>query len=252
MKIQDIYRLAEGANVWTFTSGDTPIDFNGETYVPKIVGRTEPESKNELSKANIELSLSIDDELALRYRSNTTDALVTLTIWTKQDADFLVIWKGRMASTKPQDQIFKIVFESIFTSMRRPGLRRRFQRNCGHMLYGRGCFVNKELFGVDGTTATVVGAIVTSAAAATKPDGYFSGGILKAPDGTLRYVVRHVGTSLLLARPIASLSVGNAVRLYPGCDRTRGTCQNTFNNLANNGSFPFIPIRNPFTGNSFA
>ena len=34
---------------------------------------------------------------------------------------------------------------------------------------------------------------------------------------------------------------GDAFRFLPGCDHTVTTCQNTFNNLARYGGFPYIP-----------
>jgi uncharacterized phage protein (TIGR02218 family) len=35
---------------------------------------------------------------------------------------------------------------------------------------------------------------------------------------------------------------GDTVTLYAGCDRTMATCNSKFNNLANFGGQPFIPI----------
>jgi hypothetical protein len=42
------------------------------------------------------------------------------------------------------------------------------------------------------------------------------------------------------------MTVGDAVAIYPGCDRTPNTCQSKFNNLANDGSFSFMPGQTPF------
>ena len=52
---------------------------------------------------------------------------------------------------------------------------------------------------------------------------------------------------------VTALGSGSVnVTLYPGCDRSRSRCVARFNNLARKGSFPFIPIRNPFDGSSIA
>lgn len=257
MKITELYKLVEGATIYTHTSGDKEVTHGGDIYTPLAIGRSQVESKNELSRANIEVSVSIDSVIGKRYMNSVVDAIVSLTVFQQQDLITNTLWKGRLASVKPQESDVKLIFESIFTSMRRPGLGRRYQRNCGHVLYGRGCRLNKEDWDVGGTATAVSGNEVTVASAAGYPDGWFSGGMLEAPDLTLRFIVAHVGSTLSLIRPIESLTAAivggsQSVRIFPGCDRSTQTCQGKFNNLDNNGSFQFIPIRNPFGGSTFA
>lgn len=256
MKITELFRLVENATVFTVTSSDKEVVYSSETYTPVAVGRTEVESKNELSRANIELTFGIDNEIAQRYMNTVVDAVVSLTVFSQEDGDTNVVWKGRLSAVKPQESNVKLIFESVFTSLRRPGLRARYQRNCRHMLYGRGCRLNKEDFDVAGTATAIAGTVVTVAAAAGFPNGWFAGGMLEAPDLTLRFITSHTGSQLTLIRKIDSLSAAivggpQSVRIFPGCDRSRETCVAKFNNLNNNGSFPFIPTRNPFNGASF-
>lgn len=257
MKITEFFKIVEGATVFNYTSSDSDIVHLGDTYTPIAMGRTEVETKNELSRANVELSFSLDSEIGKRYMKSVIDTIVSLTIFSKQDATVNVTWKGRLASVKPQDSNVKLVFESVFTSLRRPGLRRRFQRNCPHVLYGRGCRLNKDDFDAAGVATFANGANYIVTGAGTFADGWFTGGMLKAPDGTFRFIIGHSGNNITLIRPIDSLTEAIAggsqpVTLYPGCDRSPQTCQGKFNNLANNGSFQFIPTRNPFSGSSFA
>lgn len=40
--------------------------------------------------------------------------------------------------------------------------------------------------------------------------------------------------------------LAGAVYVYPGCNRTIFDCNSTFNNIANYGGFPWIPVVNPF------
>lgn len=254
----DMYRFVEGAEIWTVTSSDIPVEYAGEIYAPMAIGRTDIESKSELSKANIEVSMAIDNPIGHKWISSVVDGIVTLTVFTKEfdSGAVQVAWKGRLSGAKPNMSQIKLVFESVFTSMRRTGLRRRFQIQCPYVLYGRGCFLNMEEWGVDGTATAATGNTVVVAAAGSQANGWYLGGMIKAPDGTLRFITGHVGTTLTLIRPIESLvaavAIGaTAVRIYPGCDRTRVTCNGKFNNLLNNGSTPFIPKKNPFGGNSF-
>lgn len=268
MKPKELYRFTEGSQVWTFTSSDADEIYSGETYHSITIGRDECEQKNELSKANINVTVSLDNEMGRRWVKSILDIAVGLTIFSKdvESGDISVIWKGRLASVKPDVSSIKLVFESVFTSLRRPGLRGKYQRSCPHVLYGRGCNLNKDDFAVNGPITAINGVKVTAPAAALQPDGFYNAGMIEGPDGALRFVVQHVGTQLTLIRPLDSLGEGLVnsgygygyglaygqftANIYPGCDRTKETCSSKFANLNNYGGFPFIPLDNPMAGSS--
>lgn len=265
-KPKELYRFVEGSSVWTVTSADSSEVYNGETYVPVTIGRSEAESKNELSRANLQITVDLDNAMGRRWLKNILDEVVSLTLFSKDGADVAVTWKGRLSSVKPEETAITLVFESIFTSLRRPGLRAKYQRSCPHVLYRRGCNLDKDDFAVSSAITAVSGATVTATAAALQPDGWYNGGMIQGPDGALRFVLAHVGSTLTLIRSLDSVTEGFAnsgygngyglfygglaVNIYPGCDRTKETCSGKFNNLLNMGGFPFIPLKNPFGGSS--
>lgn len=266
MTVKELYRFTEGANVWTVTSADADEDYNGETYVSTTIGRSDNISKPELSKSDIQVKVSIDNEFGKRWLQQVVDSIVSLTIFEKEGASVKVGWKGRLASVKPEESEIVLVFESIFTSLRRPGLRKRYQRVCPYALYGRGCKLDKADFKTEGTVSAIVGNVVTCPEAAGFADGYFTTGIIEDPDGNLRFITNHTGDQLTLIRPLETLNEafvssgygvnyggyygGVNIAIYPGCDRTRQTCDAKFDNLLNFGGFPFIPLKNPFAGGS--
>jgi hypothetical protein len=253
----ELFRFVQDGTVNTFTSADEDVVYLAETYSAIAIGRSKIESKNELSKANIDVSLGINNSVARGWMNAQSELPLVLTIFQQNELGTNVIWKGRHASTKPRTADIAFTFESIFTSLRRPGLRARFQRNCRHALYRRGCGLAKATFAEvrEATAVSADGLVVTIPTAVADPAGDYFTGMLEAADGTLRFITVHAGASITLARPIASLvtALGSGpvnVTLYPGCDRSRARCAGRFSNLANNGSFPFIPIRNPFDGSS--
>lgn len=256
----DLFRIVMGARVWTLTSADTDQFYDAgsgmELYSSISVGRGGNEQKNEISKANLDVSIPIDHELAYLLLTSYSEQIMSLTVFTKRDTTE-VTWKGRLASIKPEDAKLTMVFESVFTSLRRPGLRARYQKSCRHALYGRGCKLDPEDFAVAGTLAALSGVTLTVAAAAGYSDGYFLAGMVRAPDGALSYVVAHTGSSLTLQRrsnslenAFASTGIATAVQLYPGCDHSRATCLAKFNNLLRYGGFDWIPQKNPMGGSS--
>lgn len=245
-----------GSSVWTMTAGPD-IVYLSETYVETGIKRNGIEQKNELSKATLEVSIPIDHELAISLLTSYSEEVMTITVFTKIDATYETAWKGRLASIKPGDESLTLNFESVFTSLRRPGLRARFQRSCRHALYGRGCGLNFASHGSAAVINAITGSTLTVPEALLQSNGYFTGGMVAASDGALSYIINHVGDQLTLQRvnfsilsEFALTGVGTAITLYPGCDHLRSTCNTKFNNLLNYGGFDWIPSKNPMGGSS--
>jgi uncharacterized phage protein (TIGR02218 family) len=259
----ELYRFAEqgSALIWTFTSGNEPIVYDvgsgDETYDPTSISRTEAEAKNDLSRANLAITVPLTNAAAQRWLADNGEKIVTLTIFERgKDGTISVVWKGRLASVAPGMTSITLNMESVFTSLRRPGLRARYQRSCRHAVYGRGCNLDPEDFAFAGTASASANRTLTIAEAATKPDGYFSGGMLRTADGQLSYVVKHVGSAITIqhfSRSILDEISGGfpfTVTLYPGCDRSYATCASKFANDLNYGGFDYIPKKNPTGGSS--
>ncbi len=261
MKSVDLFRVTLASAVWTMTNSDVDQFYDAgsgdERYVPTPMKRSGIEQKNELSKASLEIDIPLEHPLALTLLTSVTEQVMSLTVFTVRDAGTFVAWKGRLSGLKPGDTQLTLVFESIFTSLRRPGLRARFQRSCRHALYGRGCTLAPASFATAGTVAAIAGNVVTCAAAAAEADQFYQGGMLQASDGTYSYIIDHTGSSLTLQRVSFSLAndfavngVATAVNIYPGCDHSRDTCDTKFSNLLNYGGFDWIPSKNPMGGSS--
>ena len=256
---KELYRFVEGASafIYTVTSADVAADYLGETYEPVSIGRDEVESKGEMARDNIKVSLSLQNPVARKWFLSSLDFPLTLTIFSQTKDETETEWKGRLASVSPKKSVLEFTFESVFTSMRRMGLRQRYQVNCPHALYGRGCNLNKDDFDTAATVTNVTNAVVTVPAAAGFADGYFSSGIFEDNEGNLRFILSHVGSQLTLIRPMNDLinyaganGYPIACRIFPGCNRTVEICNSRFDNLNHYGGFPFIPGKNPFGGSS--
>ena len=205
--IKELYRFVEGDSdfVYTITSADTDEDYDGETYTPVSMGRDEIESKGELSRDNIKISLPLDNDTARKWFTSSLDFPLTVSIFSKEDDTVEIEFKGRLTSVAPKKSVIEFTFESIFTSLRRMGLRQRYQINCPHVLYGRGCGLDKDDFETAGTITDVTNSVITVPEAAAFADGYFSAGIFEDNAGNLRFILSHVGSVLTLIRPMNPL-----------------------------------------------
>jgi uncharacterized phage protein (TIGR02218 family) len=251
----DLYRFASGADVWTLTSADEDVVHAEESYVRESVKRGEIEQSGDINRARIKITLPRTNTLAQLLLTTVPDYAVTVTIFRHSAEETAVAWKGRIAGTSAGGSEVTLECESVFTSLRRPGLRARYQRQCRHTLYGRGCTLVSADFAVPATCTAAVGESITVTEAEAQPDGWYIGGMCEH-GGILRAIVDHRGASLTLSRSLDDLvaevdAEGDAaVAIYPGCDRLRQTCISKFDNVLNFGGFPWIPGKNPFGGKS--
>ena len=257
----DLFRIVIGTEVYTMTSADERQTYDAgdgdEIYLPIAMGRGATEQKNSLAKANLDVSIPLTHPLARRMLTSLYDQIVSLTLFVDDGTDVAVQWKGRLASLKPENTNLTMIFESIFTSLRRPGLRARFQKTCRHALYFRGCNLDKDDFATAATLDALDGSVLTVPEAALVADGYYLGGMIGAADGVLAYIIGHVGDQITVQRvpysiteQFAAEGAGTALTIYPGCDHRRATCIAKFDNLLNYGGFDWIPRKNPMSGSS--
>jgi len=251
----ELFEFIQGLQRWNYITGATPIVRLGQTYTPMPVRRDRIKQTNDIFKDSLKVTFPRDDAFASQFLGFAPEEVTTLTVlrghYGDPDNEFIVYWKGRVVGAKASGNEITVECESVFTSIRRPGLRARFEYGCRHALYGARCGVNREAYKLEGAVTAIAGGLnVSVAGASLSPNGYYTGGMLVAPGGGSRFLVAHTGDVVTLNRPLASLAGGQVVAIYPGCDHLRTTCLNKFGNLDNFGGFPFIPQRNPFDGSS--
>jgi len=258
LKPIECFLFQSPSNTWKYTSADEDIILDGNTYEAVSLKRTNMQITGNIEKIEMRISLPKDNPLALRRLLNSDDEVATLTIYRFHegfDTDFSVYWKGRIvgANMNPPSSKIDIICESIFSSLKRQGVRLRSTKTCNAVIYNRRCNVNKALFKTSGTIDDINSAMSLQInAAAGQEDGYYTAGIVDLSatyPGVQRYIVSHVGDQIVISRPVGGLSVTDPVDIYPGCNQTIAACKDKFNNLVNYRGYPYIPDKNPFSGN---
>jgi uncharacterized phage protein (TIGR02218 family) len=251
MKITELYKIivdnpsSTDAEVFYWNNSDVNIEYDGDTYVPEAITRSDMSQTNEINRQDIRLTIAPDNPLAQIFYKNPPESVTTVTIFRLEGPDVLVYWKGRVVSTRSSDWECIVECESVFTSMRRTGVRARYQIQCRHALYGTSCGVDKNNFAVVGTVTDVGTTSLVVTGADAQPDGYYIGGMVEY-NGVFRFIVGHTGTTINLWRQFNEVSADDSVTLYPGCDRSLAMCDERFNNAVNHGGFPWLPNSNPF------
>jgi uncharacterized phage protein (TIGR02218 family) len=254
-----LLQMITGSLTWRYCSAPYNVTYLGFTWYKAPFTFGNISQTNELNKSGLQLVFPIDNDFASTFLGEAApEEITTVTLYRGHEIDvaqeFIAYWKGRVLSFTSSGHDITLSCEPVFTSLRRPGLRARFQKTCRHSLYGRGCNVVAATYATSGVLNAMSGVVLRVDAAAGLPSGYLTGGMIKTADNITRYIMEHNGAYLTLLRQAKNLQpyVGDTVLLYPGCNHQLDHCGSRFSNIENYGGFPWIPQRNPLDGSSIA
>ena len=252
----ELYKATLGTVDYLYNDSDSDIVYNSETYSPITISRSSIDQNDEINRSGIKVTVPRDNDLADVFRVYAPAEVVAITIFRGHldDGEFKTIWSGRVISCDWSGVKATLECESVFSSLKRPGLRRNYQAQCPHVLYGVACGLNQLTHQTTDNVSVISGSTVSVPAASGFADGYFNGGFLQFYTSTglgqVRFIADHTSDVLTLVAPIPELSVSDSVNVFPGCKHTLDDCTNKFDNLVNYGGFPYVPKVNPFGGGS--
>lgn len=231
--------------------------FFKQEYIPNYVSHSVISQSGNLDRVDNTIKLSLNDGFAKSMLGPAGAETATVVIARGHrgdpDSEVLVQWQGRVVEASVDRQEVALRCESVFTSMRRSGLRPKFTRSCRHALYQKGCGVDLSSMIEQAQATSISGLVITVPDAATHPDGWYKGGFVKF-ENYFMFVLRHVGDQVSV-RSVSSefkdafLSGVVDVGIAPGCDLTLQTCADKFSNSDNYGGNPWMPRKNPFGSN---
>ena len=241
-----------------FTNHPNAVDALNETWQPANITLGDIETTEDINKNNLDLSLPRDNSFASQFLTDAQDSLCTVTVFRGYQndpaAEWIAYWKGRVANNRLRRNEITLNCESIFTSMKRPGIRGKMSKLCRHVHYGRGCNLDPHDSASDAlyvedivSDVSADGLTLTIDAAALQSNGFYRAGMVMAPDGVFRFIRAHTGNQITISQPHVGFVSSDYVRLYRGCDRTTTACL-AQNNLDNHGGFPYTPTVNPLGG----
>ena len=178
--------------------------------------------------------------------------------------DAPIYWIGLVSNVVGKDAASaQIIGIPLAATFKRAGLRLCWSRGCPHTVYDSQCRLAPADFAFDTTIKAVTGNGFTVAAIDTDvgSNGYRGGYVSweANDDGTIerRTIEEVLPDVIILTVPYKTfqifgttdrLTALTAVKIYPGCDLTPGTCQDRFDNLVNHGGFEFMSGKSPFDG----
>jgi hypothetical protein len=163
------------------------------------------------------------------------------------------VFVGKIVAVSTKGAEATIACDTLDSSFRNPGLRRTYQRQCPHVLYGPACKapMTPMILPVLPLTAGINTLALGDLPPSADPAQYLGG--IAEWDIPVGRIVRKIITAyrdgttirLALAGPANTAVVGGSVSLYKGCERTEDSCTTRFNNILNYGGQPWIPLENP-------
>ena len=250
----ELYDFSIGSAHYRYTSSDGDVSYGGNTYAAVPVARSAVEATNE--NARLALNITCDRSLGVLALFSTMppEEIVAVTVRRLHagDGEAVTMWIGRVLNVTWNPSSASIHCESVYTSLKRNGLRRIYQKACPHVLYGVCCTLDRGDFVSVKTVSSVTGNSLVIASMGAFADGYFAGGYLEwertAGVFDRRAIRSQVGGEVVISFQIPGLVATESVNLYPGCDHTLATCTSKFSNQLNYGGMPYFPDKNPFSG----
>ncbi len=253
----ELFEFNYGSNYYRFTSSAVPVVYAGQTYTPANIKRGSITNTANPNSGSLTITTFRTNPIATLFKFQPPSAVVSVTVrrrhLTDGDAEFIVVWIGRVLSAAFLGNEAKLVCEPLFVSLKRTGLRLHYQTGCPHALYGNGCNLLPSSFRTVSNTFSVTGTTVFAAEVAAQPQNYFAGGYveyvsLETGDIEQRSILSSNAGNLELSLPPVGLDGAAELLIHPGCNHSVSDCVSKFGNLLNYGGQPFIPGKNPFGG----
>lgn len=253
----ELYQFKRGlSETYYQTSHDEDIFYQSSTYESVQIQRGKIEQNAEIERQSMSLKIARTNPLLDNFIQFPPTEIITLTIFRYHANDGVtpevaVVWQGRILTADFSGSEATLDCEPVFTSLKRPGLRRKYQTQCPHVLYGPKCQINNFAFVEIGTLSVVNGFEITAPQwVGIGGNSYLRGGYIHFDNRDLRTIVdfNDAAGRITMASALPILEVGSVVNAFPGCKHTLGDCKNIFNNINNYGGFPYVPGNNPFGG----
>lgn len=256
----DLYTLTlSGGFVVRYTSADTDLTYGGSLFSRFIIerSRTKVSVGVEVDTLSMTISAAPTDLLngapwlaAVRNGALDGAALklekIFMPTWGDTSRGAISLFQGRVSDVELGRSAAAIVVKSELELLDTQLPRNFYQSSCLNTLFDNGCGRVKQAHAISGAVSSATTVQINSALA--HGAGYFSLGTIRFTSGVNNGITRSVRAfasgAFTLALPLVTAPApGDSFTAYPGCDKTKATCEGSKfgNNVVNFRGFPFIP-----------
>lgn len=233
---------------YCYTTGDVPVSYQGRTYTPSSIQRSDFTYDTALKSVKVTISGSVLNPMS-QFIASAPFLPVELTITRcyTSDPDTLArpIYFGELRVVKIKDMVMTAEFISDRGIFDKEMPRIYFQNDCNHFLFDNNCTLNEGDYLIEGIVDGVDEDGKISIPASANPDAnYYVGGIVIFGSEHRMITAFNVAGIITPVFPFSGIAVGDTVQVLPGCNGTPSVCINRFNNFAHFVGFPYMPYRN--------
>ena len=232
---------------WRFTSRDSDVTYDGETYEPAAIERSSLSFGTTLETTSMTLSVGalteeIRDYIAQNPLTQTWVSVMRLHDGASDASTLFVGQVGTVSFKGATAEIECVGFEH-YLEMKLP--TQLFQASCNNTVFDSRCALSEEEFSRTSTAVTVStsGRILTADEFDVE-DGWFTYGWVEYKRQK-RMIVDHEGTSITIQYAFTGVEEGASFTAFAGCDGDIATCRDKFGNVENFFGTPYIPTDNP-------
>lgn len=250
-----LYRF-EGATVYRYTDQAAAQVYGGETYEASTASHTAPTWSSSTPDAEIDVTFKEDNALANLYLIHPPPYKVKLRVYEYDRATGAASahWTGYVV--RPS---WDLVASKVSLRCKTPGfmLDREsvsdpLSASSRYSVFDSRSGVEVEDFKLT-VTVTALNDLrdVLTVTGITEIDGWFTSGVIRAPDGDERTILKHVTEGadrklyLASAFPSLSLDAGDVASIYAGDDLLWTTWVNKYDAGQDFGGWPFTPNHDP-------
>lgn len=270
---RELVQITHGSTTYRIATGTRDISYGGNVYTATAASRgelgvtttTDPEKE-------LTITLPIDHAFVRRYlQQGVPPRQITATVLRYYSASVVEqLWVGEITAMSVDDRNTEATFR--VPSRLGQSLVRRLPtitagRLCPHMLYDDTCAIDRNGTNPDGipyklsTTVLHVSGREVRLDLSSVPVGnahrsdWLVGGELVHTASGERMTIREQNdlnpggstvTVISMHLQIPVMKLGDNIEVYAGCKWDVTTCDQKFNNLPANGSYPYMPTGNPY------
>jgi len=250
------FEVSEGV-FFRYTDADEDVYYLGNAFrsVPITISATEDDGT--LKKVSTKVKLPYTTKIAKVLRVDPPSYVTTIKVLEGDFSSGLeevsLVWQGRVLNSKTEPPETELECQPASTSLRRPGLRRHYQRPCPHALYGPLCQAVKADQPVELVEFSGGVWVLTLPSSGYLGAETYEGGLVSwvDEDGLQRKqtILRAVEVSgslqITVNKALAPQGAFTDLTVRKGCNHTETACSTWHNNIQNYGGCPFIPLDTP-------
>ncbi|WP_337078359.1 DUF2163 domain-containing protein [Acinetobacter pittii] len=260
----DLYTITTIQGIeYCYTSYDFSLLVNGKEFKAKgpIISRDGTSLSLGIEVDNLSITIETNEStkfgdvpVAQAFHNGVLDGarfklervFMDMNTPTNTSAGTLVLFEGRIVEPELDRYVINASVVSDVDNLKLQMPRNLYTLGCLNTLFDSACGLLSTDFAVNTTIAanSTPNRILCDL---SQPQGWFTQGVVEFLEGVnigIKRTVRlHESGSLLLTLPLLEMpAIGEAIRVYSGCDKRLDTCTNRFNNRARFRGAPFVPV----------